>query len=154
MAVEIERKFLVDVAKWHPENEGLKIRQGYIYADKERTVRVRTKGSKAFLTIKGPSNGISRAEFEYEIPVEDANEMLDTLCSKPLIEKIRHVEKHYNQTWEIDVFFGDNDGLVMAEAEIPAEDTEVIIPEWVTKEVSGDIRYFNSNLQKNPYKRW
>ena len=154
MAVEIERKFIVDTSKWHPQAKGLDIRQGYICSEKGRTVRVRTKGEKAFLTIKGPNNGISRAEYEYEIPVEDANAMLDTLCAHPLIEKTRYIEEHFGQTWEIDIFFGDNEGLVMAEAELPSEDTPLTIPDWVIKEVSDDRRYFNSCLQKNPYKNW
>lgn len=151
---EIERKFLVDTAKWQPMGEGLSIRQGYLSAEKGRTVRVRTKGDKAFFTIKGPSSGISRTEFEYEIPVEDVNLMLDELCLKPLIEKVRHVEEHKGRIWEIDVFSGDNAGLVMAEVELPDENAEVELPDWVTEEVSHDRRYYNSCLSKNPYCNW
>lgn len=151
---EIERKFLIDMDKWIPADGGLSIRQGYLSAEKGRTVRVRTKGDKAFLTIKGPNTGISRTELEYEIPVEDANLMLDELCLKPLIEKVRHVEEHEGRIWEIDVFSGDNDGLVVAEVELPDENAEVVLPEWIVKEVSDDRRYFNSSLIKNPYKSW
>lgn len=130
------------------------IRQGYLSGEKGRTVRVRTKGTKAFLTIKGPSSGISRTEFEYEIPAEDVNHMLDELCLKPLIEKVRHVEEHNGRIWEIDVFFGENQGLVMAEVELPHENAEVLLPDWVTEEVSHDRRYYNSSLSKNPYTSW
>lgn len=151
---EIERKFLIDMDKWIPADEGLSIRQGYLSAEKGRTVRVRTKGDKAFLTIKGPNTGISRTELEYEIPVEDANLMLDELCLKPLIEKVRHVEEHEGRIWEIDVFSGDNDGLVVAEVELPDENAEVVLPKWIVKEVSDDRKYFNSSLIKNPYKSW
>lgn len=154
MAKEIERKFLVKPELWHPKDAGTTIRQGYLSSAKERVVRVRTKGSKAFITIKGLTKGISRSEFEYAIPVEDADALLTNLCEQPLIEKTRYNERHGNHTWEIDVFFGENDGLVVAEVELADESDNLDLPSWVGEEVSSDARYFNSNLIQHPYKKW
>jgi adenylate cyclase len=153
MASEIERKFLVDLAVWSPRDAGIAFTQGYLSSAKERTVRVRREGDRAVLTIKGPTKGISRAEFEYPIPVVDASAML-LLCEQPLIEKVRHVEIHDRRTWEIDVFAGDNAGLVVAEIELPDADTAFTKPAWAVRDVSDDPRYFNSNLITNPYKNW
>ena len=154
MAKEIERKYLVKPGAWKPPANGTTIRQGYLSAVKERVVRVRTKGPKAFLTIKGLTTGISRAEFEYEIPVQDADALLTNLCEQPLIEKTRYKEVYMGHTWEIDVFFGANDGLIVAEVELTDENEKLVLPAWAGEEVSADPRYFNSNLIANPYSKW
>ena len=152
MAKEIERKFLVKES-WQPQAAGVQIAQGYLSTVPERTVRVRIKGDKAFLTIKGRNQGISRAEFEYEIPVSDAQELL-ALAEQPVLNKIRYLEKYEDFIWEIDVFAGENEGLVVAEIELPAEDADFAKPEWLGEEVSGDVRYYNANLIKSPYNLW
>ncbi len=154
MAKEIERKFLVKPDVWKAPAGGTTIRQGYLSSVKERVVRVRTKGPKAFLTIKGLTKGISRSEFEYEIPVEDADVLLTNLCEQPLIEKTRYKEMHLGHTWEIDVFFGANEGLIVAEVELTDEKEQLTLPAWAGEEVSSDPRYFNSNLIANPYCKW
>lgn len=154
MAKEIERKFLVKTADWVPQGAGKYYKQGYLNSQKERVVRVRIAGDKGQLTIKGITTGVTRAEFEYAIPTEEAGLMLDNLCEKPLIEKHRHKEVHGGKTWEIDVFHGDNEGLVVAELELKSEDEAFDRPAWLGEEVSSDPRYFNSNLLKNPYKSW
>lgn len=153
MGREIERKYLVTAA-WVPQGEGTHFQQGYLSSQKERVVRVRIEGDRAKLTIKGVTTGVTRAEFEYDLPLEDARILLDQLCERPLIDKHRHVERHGGHTWEIDVFHGDNDGLVLAEVELASEDEAVALPPWAGPEVSGDPRYFNSNLLKTPYKSW
>jgi adenylate cyclase len=154
MAHEIERKFLVDVAAWKPVDAGTLFRQGYLSSHKERVVRVRIEGTAAKLTIKGATQGVTRVELEYPIPLADAELMLTTLCEQPLIEKTRHKEQHGGNLWEIDVFHGDNDGLVMAELELASEDEMYETPAWVLREVSDDPRYYNSNLISAPYKSW
>ncbi len=154
MGKEIERKFLVKAGAWQPKDAGTTIRQGYLSSVKERVVRVRTKGEKAFITIKGITKGISRSEFEYQIPVEDADLLLTNLCEQPLIEKTRYKEVGGNHTWEIDVFFGSNLGLIVAEVELKDETELLELPNWVGEEVSSDPRYFNSNLIQNPYEKW
>jgi adenylate cyclase len=154
MAKEIERKYLVKTDVWRPQGEGIHFKQGYLNSQKERVVRVRIEGSKAKLTIKGITTGVTRSEFEYAIPVEDAAILLDQLCEKPLIDKHRHKEQHGGLTWEIDVFHAENEGLVIAEVELPSEDIRPELPPWAAEEVSSDPRYFNSNLLKNPYKNW
>lgn len=154
MAKEIERKFLIKRELWQPQNQGQEIRQGYLSLDPERTVRVRTKGAKGYLTIKGKNQGISRTELEYEIPYEEACQMLEELCLRPLVEKTRYLEQHGQQLWEIDIFAGDNEGLAVAEAELPSEDTVLALPIWIDREVSGEVRYYNSSLIKLPYKKW
>ena len=154
MAKEIERKYLVNLATWVPQNAGTHFKQGYLNAQKERVVRVRIEGAKAKLTIKGITTGVTRAEFEYLIPVEDAAILLDNLCEQPLIDKHRHKEVHGGKTWEIDVFHGDNQGLVVAEIELTSEAEAFERPSWAGDEVSSDPRYFNSNLLKNPFKSW
>jgi CYTH domain-containing protein len=150
---EIERKFLVDVSVWTPSSSGTLYRQGYLSSDKERTVRVRLQGAKGKLTIKGPTRGVTREEYEYDIPMEDAHKLL-SLCLKPLVEKTRYVEMFGGLAWEVDVFHGDNDGLVVAEVELTSEDQVVRLPPWALKEVSDDPRYFNANLVKFPYSTW
>ena len=154
MGKEIERKYVVDQAAWKPQDAGTHFKQGYLNSQKERVVRVRIEGDRAKLTIKGPSVGVTRSEFEYPVPVEDAAILLDNLCEQPLIDKHRHKETHGGKTWEIDVFHGDNEGLVVAEIELSSEDESFALPPWAVREVSSDPRYFNSNLLKNPYKQW
>ena len=154
MAHEIERKFLVDVATWKPANMGTLFRQGYLSSHKERVVRVRIEGTEAKLTVKGATQGVTRVELEYPIPLYDAELMLRTLCEQPLVEKTRHKELHGGKLWEIDVFHGENDGLVMAELELTAEDQAYETPPWITREVSDDPRYYNANLITAPYTSW
>jgi adenylate cyclase len=151
---EIERKFLIINDSWRKEANQKYYKQGYLSRHKERTVRVRIAEDKAFLTIKGKSVGATRLEFEYPIPVEEAQIMLDTLCEKPLIEKYRYTLTYQGFLWEIDEFLGDNEGLIVAEIELPTEDTPFALPAWVGKEVTQDARYFNANLSVNPYKTW
>jgi len=154
MAIEIERKFLVDKRYWVPQGEPVLIRQGYLKATGDSVVRVRLKGLRAFLTVKGKTTGASRLEFEYEIPVSDAKQMLDELSEGPLIEKQRYLIPQGVHLWEVDVFFGDNEGLMVAEIELHSEADTFVKPEWVGKEVTDDARYFNSNLAQHPYKEW
>lgn len=154
MGEEIERKFLVSGEAWRQTAEGTRYRQGFLSTEPERTVRVRVAGPRGSITVKGKNVGARRAEFEYEIPVADAERMLDTLCKRPLIEKVRYVLAVGAHTWEIDVFEGDNAGLVVAEIELRREDEAFERPEWVGDEVTGDPRYFNSNLVANPYRAW
>ncbi|MBN1829424.1 MAG: CYTH domain-containing protein [Deltaproteobacteria bacterium] len=154
MGKEIERKYLVRDDAYKRLAEGLLYRQGYLNSEKERTVRVRTVGDKGFLTIKGVTVGASRLEFEYEIPAIDADDLLEKLCERPLIEKKRHVIEHEGLKWEVDEFVGDNEGLIVAEVELKSEAQRFEKPPWVGDEVTGDPRYFNSNLIKNPYKNW
>jgi len=154
MGKEIERKFLVKGDTWRGQNEGKRYRQGYLSTVKERTVRVRTVGDKGFLTVKGITVGASRSEYEYEIPVADANEMLDRLCERPLIEKTRYRIPHGGLVWEIDEFEDENSGLVTAEVELKDEQQAVKPPNWVGQEVSGDPRYFNANLAAKPFTKW
>lgn len=154
MGCEIERKFLVSGNAWRALATGVPYRQGYLATDRERTVRIRTVGDRGFITVKGPTTGISRTEYEYEIPFEDCSAMLDTLALHPLIEKTRYKIPFGGFIWEVDEFFGDNSGLILAEIELPAEDTPFDKPDWIGEEVSGDPRYFNSSLIRNPYSNW
>lgn len=155
MGTEIERKFLVSPGAWSPDPaRGVRFRQGYLSTDPIRVVRVRVAGDAGALTIKGRTEGISRLEFEYPIPVEDATIMLDRLCPRPLVEKRRYRESYADRTWEIDVFEGDNAGLVVAEVELPSPTTPIALPPWVGREVSDDPRYFNSNLARHPFTQW
>ena len=154
MGKEIERKFVINRADWTPQDGGIHFKQGYLNSQKERVVRVRIEGYIAKLTIKGPTNGVTRSEFEYGIPLEDAGLILNQLCERPIIDKHRHVEHHLGRAWEIDVFHGENEGLVVAEIELPTPDAKVDLPDWVGIEVSSDPRYYNSNLLKNPYTTW
>jgi len=158
MAVEIERKFLLKDESWKKDAQGnvidgLKFRQGYLKTE-GATVRVRLEGERAVLTIKGKTVGMSRSEYEYEIPFDDANEMLDQLCQKPLIEKTRYLRKEGELTWEIDIFEGENAGLYIAEVELSSESQQVLIPAWVGEEVTGDPKYYNSNLVSYPFSLW
>ncbi len=155
MALEIERKYLLKNDQWKALAEGTLYRQGYLSTVKEqRTVRVRLIGEMAFLTIKGPTVGITRLEFEYEIPTVDAREMLDELCEQPIIEKHRSKISYGGRIWEVDEFHGVNEGLVIAEVELEDADQEIDLPGWVGEEVSGDPRYFNSYLVAHPFTSW
>ena len=154
MGIEIERKFLLIGDDWKKLAQGTIYRQGYLHSSRERTVRVRVAGSRGFLTIKGGGIGISRMEFEYEISVRDAEIMLAELCEKPLIEKKRYRIKYEEFIWEVDEFFGENEGLLVAEIELTSEDQSFIKPPWVGEEVSDDPRYFNAVLSKFPYTTW
>lgn len=154
MAVEIERKFLVNGENWQSLGRATVLRQGYILADHGRTVRVRVAGDRGYLTLKGPSSGLSRAEYEYDIPLTDAEEMLRLLCLAPIIEKTRYTIPMEDVVWEVDEFFGENAGLILAEVELISETQAIALPEWIGEEVSGDPRYFNSFLTKHPYSQW
>jgi adenylate cyclase len=154
MNKEIERKFLVKGDAWRALAKGATYRQGYLNSAKERTVRIRVADAKAFITIKGPTVGATRSEYEYEIPFDEGNAMLETLAEKPLIEKTRYRIPVGNLTWEIDEFFGENPGLIVAEVELKSEDQTFDKPVWVGDEVTSDPRYFNANLVKSPFTRW
>lgn len=153
MGKEIERKFLVKGNDWHKLAKGIHYRQGYLSIVKERTVRVRTINDKGFLTIKGITVGASRVEFEYDIPVNEANEMLK-ICEHPIIEKSRYKIEHGGFTWEVDEFYGVNQGLITAEIELQSVDQKFDKPDWIGQEITGDPKYFNSNLIKNPFTKW
>jgi CYTH domain-containing protein len=154
MAVEIERKFLVKGDTWRSLGTGKLYRQGYIATVSGITVRVRVAGENGYLTIKGKTDGIAREEFEYPIPVEDAKIMLDTLCDRPLIEKIRYKIDLKNLIWEVDEFLGENQGLILAEVELTHENQTIELPDWIDREVTGDHRYYNASLVKYPYQQW
>lgn len=155
MGIEIERKFLVKNDDYEKNSEGVLYRQGYICNEVMKNVRVRVVGKdKAYITIKGRISDIKRLEYEYEISAADAEEMLDNLCEKPLIEKIRYKIDVGSHTWEVDKFLGDNEGLVIAEIELENQDTKFLKPEWVGEEVTNDSKYLNAKLIKNPYKQW
>ena len=154
MAIEVERKFLVGNMGWKKGARGLLYRQGYLCTDKKRTVRVRTTGEQGFLTVKGRTEGISRLEFEYPIPVADADAMLNTLCKGTIIEKIRYRIPFQGHIWEVDSFLGANNGLLLAEIELKDEKEAFARPPWLGYEVSGDVRFYNSYLSKNPYGSW
>ena len=154
MGTEIERKFLMKNDSWRSLAKGTKYRQGYLNSTKERVVRVRTIDDKGFLTIKGITTGATRVEYEYEIPDVEATAMLDELCEKPLIEKNRYKIALGGFTWEVDEFFGENQGLIVAEVELESEDQTFEKPDWIGQEVTGDPKYFNSNLIQNPYLKW
>ncbi|MES2923331.1 MAG: CYTH domain-containing protein [Verrucomicrobiota bacterium] len=153
MPSEIERKFLVADDSWRDGTPGVRIAQGYLSQDPERTVRVRTAGENAWLTIKGRTEGITRAEFEYPIPLADALALLG-LCLPTVIDKTRHEISFGGHLWEIDVFHGENEGLVVAEVELAEESVTPELPPWVGVEVSSDARYFNSCLAARPYAKW
>ncbi|MCI5212597.1 MAG: CYTH domain-containing protein [Candidatus Electrothrix sp. ATG2] len=154
MAKEIERKFIIDISQLGDLKSGVEIKQGYISTTDNTAVRIRLLGDKAFLTLKGENTGATRSEFEYEIPVKDANEMLAEFCSGPIIDKTRYFVEHCDHTWEVDIFRGDNDGLIVAEVEMQSENESVDLPTWVVKEVTGEAKYYNSNLLNNPFKNW
>jgi adenylate cyclase len=155
MGVEIERKFLVDYKKWIAltKPQGMAIKQGYMLKDNSKTIRIRIKDDESYITIKGKTQGISRSEYEYGIPLNDGNEMLTAFCDA-VVEKVRYCITYADKLWEVDVFDGDNQGLVVAEIELDDEAETFELPDWITTEVTDDHRYFNSNLSVNPYKNW
>ena len=155
MAVEIERKFLVRGKSWRSAVESqARVLQGYLASDAKVTVRVRVTGAAAYLTIKGATSGISRSEYEYRIPVEDAQAMLRDLAMYPPIDKMRYRVRFGDHLWDLDLFAGENEGLAMAEVELGSEDEIFEVPEWAGDEVTGDPRYYNANLARHPFKRW
>lgn len=154
MGTEIERKFLVVSEAWRASAKPTPIRQGYLCAGATHVVRVRTIGDRAFLTIKSGGASMTRLEFEYEIPCADATVLLDALCLRPLIEKTRFAVDVAGMPWIVDVFSGDNAGLVLAEVELEAEDQAVVLPRWAGREVTGDPRYFNAALRERPFGTW
>ena len=154
MALEIERKFLVIDDSWKPQVvRSHVLKQGYLASSPGPTIRIRTSDESAFLTIKGKTIGISRVEFEYEVPMEEALDLLKLSANTP-IEKTRYIIKADGHVWEIDVFEGANQGLVLAEVELRSEDEQVVLPSWIGSEVSHDSRYFNSYLSQNPFNEW
>ncbi len=153
MPSEIERKFLIMNDSWHDGSSGVRISQGYLSQDPDRTVRVRLAGENAWLTIKGRTEGITRAEFEYGIPENDARKLLE-MCLPSVIDKTRHRICHGGHVWEIDVFHGENAGLVIAEVELADESISPDLPPWVGEEVSLDARYFNACLATQPFSKW
>jgi CYTH domain-containing protein len=154
MGLEVERKFLVTGDAWRALGEPVFIRQGYLSADPMRTVRVRSAGDRAWLTVKGFNIGASRLEFEYPIPLQDASDMLAGFCDHPLIEKRRTRIPLGEVTWEVDEFLGENLGLVVAEVELRSADQVVALPGWIGAEVTGDPRYHNSKLLAHPFTKW
>ena len=155
MATEIERKYLVRDDSWREHvHRQVRYRQGYLANTGQCSVRVRVGGDTAYMNIKGSTVGASRLEFEYPVPLADAETMLRELCLRPIIEKTRYLVRHADGEWEIDVFEGDNAGLVVAEIELEHETQAVTLPDWAGQEVTGDIRYYNSSLVATPYKQW
>ena len=154
MGTEIERKFLVCGDGWRHGAQGTLCRQSYLLSNIECTIRVRVIGEQGFLAIKGMTTGISRPEYEYAIPLADAQAMLDGMCAGPLVEKIRHVVTHAGTTWEIDEFLNENRGLIVAEVELESAEQAIELPPWIGQEVSYDPRYLNVNLAKHPFSRW
>ncbi|MBT2970668.1 MAG: adenylate cyclase [gamma proteobacterium symbiont of Ctena orbiculata] len=155
MALEIERKYLVINDKWRDNViKESAMRQGYLASQPNATVRVRVSGSEARLTIKGRSKGISRSEYEYSIPLQEAQELLDNHIAGALIEKVRYQVRCGNHIWDLDVFDGANRGLVIAEVELSSEDEGFLMPEWAGEEVSSDSRYYNASLVSHPYCDW
>lgn len=154
MAIEIERKFLVKGDQWRPLGLGKVYRQGYIRTHNQTTVRVRLVGNQGYLTLKGKTERLSRLEYEYPIPGSDAQEMLETFCDRPLIEKTRYKIDVKGLVWEVDEFIGENQGLILAEVELTDEHQELDLPDWIGQEVTGDSRYYNANLVHYPFSQW
>ena len=154
MAVEIERKFLLDTIPQSEISKSKIVKQGYMVNDERQVVRVRSMDQDYFLTIKSSTKGLSRLEFEYAISEEDARDMFQHLCGSNVIEKTRHYIEHQNHLWEVDEFHGKNQGLIVAEIELESEDETFQRPDWVGDEVSHDQRYYNMNLITNPYENW
>lgn len=154
MGVEIERKFLVVSDRWRGHHSGVLYRQGYIPTIDQRTVRIRIAGEQGYLTLKGPAEGLIRPEFEYPIPLQDAEAMLMAFCAPPLIEKRRYHIPIGDLLWEIDEFLGANAGLVLAEVELTHPDQAIALPDWIGTEVTDDSRYYNASLVRAPFSRW
>lgn len=155
MALEIERKFLVVAEKWNAleKPQGSYLKQSYISTDPEKTIRIRIIGSEALIGIKGKMKGISRSEYEYKIPMQDAIDMMAEFGEKS-IEKTRYLIPYEGKTWEVDVFAGENDGLIIAEIELESENEAFNKPAWLDKEVTTDSRYLNVLLQEKPFSKW
>lgn len=155
MATEIEYKFLICNERWRSQvDRSVRMRQGYLTSDTRCSVRVRVADNQGFLNIKSGTLGIQRSEYEYPIPLAEAEEILDTLCERPLLEKIRHYVRFGEHLWEIDEFAGDNAGLIVAEVELDHPDEPFARPDWLGEDVSHDIRYYNSQLARHPYRTW
>lgn len=152
MPIEIERKFLVSGTDWRT-SKGVHFTQAYLNKDKEKTIRIRVTETQAFLCVKGFRQGISRMEFEYEIPMDDARFLLK-LCTGAIIQKVRHTVMYKGLEWEVDEFFGDNEGLIVAEVELESEDQIFEKPPWLRQEITYDSRYTNSSLARNPFNQW
>jgi CYTH domain-containing protein len=155
MGLEIERKFLVDHEKWKQvkKPKGTPYRQGYLLNDELRTIRVRVTDKKGYITLKGATSGISRKEFEYDIPLADGIELLDNFA-RSQVEKTRYRIRFKGKLWEVDEFSGENKGLILAEIELKEEKEEFDKPAWVTRDVSDDERYYNSSLSVKPFSKW
>ncbi|WP_308028216.1 CYTH domain-containing protein [Neisseria bergeri] len=154
MTVEIERRFLIENNKWHQyADEPLLLRQGYLSVEKERTVRVRIAGKRAWLTLKGYISELSRSEFEYEIPLADAEKMMETMCPFKM-EKRRYPVRWNGSLFEVDVFLGENAPLVVAEIELPAENADFDRPDWLGREITADGMFTNAYLSKHPFSSW
>ncbi|MES2375145.1 MAG: CYTH domain-containing protein [Bacteroidota bacterium] len=155
MGIEIERKFLVDHKQWQqlPKPAGTKMQQGYMVNENDRTIRLRITDKQAYLTFKSGTAGISRNEYEYEIPVNEAAQLFAQFV-KTGLEKTRYCITYETKLWEVDVFEGDNQGLVVAEIELDSDDEQFEHPPWVTVEVSGEEKYYNSSLSTHPFKNW
>ena len=155
MALEIERKFLVKTEQWRiAVEQQWHLVQGYLATTGTLTLRVRIKDDEAYLTIKGPPLGITRSEFEYAIPLDDAQAMLHELAILPVITKVRYRVRHADHLWDLDVFTGNNVGLELAEIELKRADEHFALPPWAGTEVTGDPRYSNANLARHPFKDW
>lgn len=155
MGKEIERKFLVKGSEWRDEtSRPMRTCQGYLAAGSECTVRVRLQEERAFLTIKGKTEGMTRSEYEYEIPAADARELLETLCQQRYIEKDRYEVLYAGKKWEVDEFLKENTGLIVAEVELESEQEQIELPPWVGQEVTEDHRYSNACLSMEPYSQW
>lgn len=155
MALEIEHKFLTINNDWQQAvSKSIKYQQGYLISDNKRSVRIRISDNKAWLNIKSATIGSQRHEYEYEIPLSEGIELLNTLCEKPLVEKMRYFVPHHQHLWEVDVFSGDNDGLIVAEIELSKIGESFEKPSWVGKEVTSERRYYNNSLCQKPYKDW
>lgn len=155
MAIEVEHKFLLANDGWREHvSHSVNYRQGYLSSQANTSIRVRISDEQAWLNIKSATIGSHRHEYEYEIPLHDANEILNNLCRKPLIEKTRHFVINDGNTWEIDEFYGDNQGLIVAEIELNEVGESFLKPSWVGREVTDDLRYYNNNLALYPYSEW
>jgi CYTH domain-containing protein len=154
MGTEIERKFLVHGDDWRNGSTGVLCRQGYLLSNIECTIRVRVIGEQGYLTVKGKTSGITRPEYEYAIPAADAEAILDTMCARLLVEKLRYTIPHAGATWEIDEFLNENKGLIVAEVELESAEQSIEMPPWIGQEISYDPRYLNVNLAKQPYTFW
>ena len=154
MGTEIERKYLVSGDGWHTGNPGHQVDQGYSHKNHDCTPRVRTVDQTGYFTLKGPRQGISRKEYEFEIPFPDARALLAQICAQPPVEKTRYRVEHQGHLWEVDEFHGANAGLLMAEIELEAEDETFVLPDWAGEEVSRDMRYTNYYLSTKPYSTW